>query len=81
MVTIDLFLLADAKQCFIHRVTLEYGKFFDMLNNTPVYRFLKKNMMVALRQHGDGVKHLEEMSTMHIKELLDKMGRGMQKGP
>ncbi len=44
-----------------------------MLSNTPVYRFLKKNMRVALKQHGDGLQHLEEMSTMHIKELLNKM--------
>ncbi len=29
--------------------------------------------MVALRQHGDGVRHLEETTVAYIKELLDKM--------
>ena len=30
-------------------------------------------MMTALKQHGDGIAHLEDMTVKHMKELLDKM--------
>ncbi len=30
-------------------------------------------MMIAMKQHGDGLQHLEEMTIIHIKELLEKL--------
>ncbi len=30
-------------------------------------------MITALKQHGDGIAHVEDMTVKHMKELLDKM--------
>ncbi len=36
-------------------------------------------MMIAMKQHSDGLQHLEDMTTIHIKELLRKIeARGNQ---
>ncbi len=42
-------------------------------HDTPKYRFLKKHVMVAMKQHGDGLKHLETMTIKHVDEMLNKM--------
>ena len=62
--------IADKMQSFTIQETMKIVKFFDGLNNTPEYRFFKKNMMIAMKQHGDGMQHLEDMSKVYIKELL-----------
>ncbi len=65
--------VADKMQSFQLQVTMKYLKVFEFHNDTPFYRFLRRNMMVAMKQYGDGLHHLEEMTTIHIKELLDDM--------
>ncbi len=42
-------------------------------NDTPKWRFLKKQTMIALRQHGDGLKHLESMTLKYGEQMLQKM--------
>ena len=42
-------------------------------NDTSKWRFMKKQIMVALKQHGDGLKHLEAMTLKHGDEMLQKM--------
>ncbi len=63
----------DRIQSFKTSLVLDRITEFGMLNNTVQLRYLKKNMMIALKQHGDGLRHLEEMTIMYIKELLDKI--------
>ncbi len=41
-------------------------------NNTPKYRYMKKHMMYALKQYGDGLKHLESQTAKCGTELLEK---------
>ncbi len=60
-------------QSFQANVTRKIIKFIGMMNNIPEYRYLRRNMMIALRNHGDGLHHLEKMSIVYIKELLDQM--------
>ncbi len=66
------FYFADVNQCYRNRMVLGIVKFLDTLNNTPEYRYQKKNMLIAMKQHGDGLHHLEEKSLFYIQELLDK---------
>ena len=65
--------IPDPKPTYITNVLLQYANVPEFLKNTPVYRFLKKNMMTSLRLHRDGIAHLEDMTIKHTKELLDKM--------
>ena len=44
-----------------------------MGNDTPKWRYMKKQMMVAIKQHGDGLKNLEAMTLKHGVEMLQKM--------
>ncbi len=60
-------------QSFHLREIVKITKYFDLLNDSPEYRYLRKNMMMALKQHGDGLQHLEEMTIVYIRELLQKM--------
>ncbi len=57
-------------QSFQNQEIIKYVKFSDFLNNTPEWQFLRKNMMIAIKEYGDGLQHLEDMTTIHINELL-----------
>ncbi len=41
-------------------------------DNTPKFRYMKKEMMTAIRQHGDGLKHIESMSIKCGTQLLNQ---------
>ena len=42
-------------------------------NDTPKWRYLKKQMMAALKQNGDGLKNLESKTLLYGEQLLKKM--------
>ncbi len=41
--------------------------------DTPKWCFMKKQLMMGLKQHGDGLKHLEAMTIKYGEEMLIKM--------
>ena len=41
-------------------------------NDTPKHKFMKKQMMVALKQYGDGLQHLESLTIKYGEELIEK---------
>ncbi len=43
------------------------------INDSPKYRFLKKQVMAAVKQHGDGLKHLEAMTLKYGGQMLKTM--------
>ncbi len=42
-------------------------------SDTPRWRFMKKQMIISLRQCGDGLKQLEAMTLKHGEEMLQEM--------
>ena len=42
-------------------------------NDTPKWHFMKKQMMVSIKQHGDGLKHLENMTLQYGDKMLQKI--------
>ncbi len=60
-------------QTFQAKEAFKIVKFFGMLNDTPEYQYLRQNFMVALKQRGNGLQHLEETTILYVKELLGKM--------
>ena len=44
-----------------------------MGHDTPKWHYMKKHMMVAMKQHSDGLKHLEAMTIKYGEDLLHKM--------
>ena len=42
-------------------------------NDTPRWRFLKKQVIAAVKQHGDGLKHLETMTLKHGNQMIEKI--------
>ncbi len=42
-------------------------------NDTLKWRYMKKQVMESLKQHGDGRKHLEDMTLKYGDEMLTKM--------
>ncbi len=41
-------------------------------DDTPKFRYMKKQVMYAVKQYGDGLNHLESMSVRYGTELLEK---------
>ncbi len=69
--------VTDRLQSFSRKEMQKVLFFFDLLNDSAELRYLRKNLMIALKQHGDGLQHLEETTRTHINELLDKIeGKG-----
>ena len=68
-----IFFVIDKKQSFQTKELVKIIKAIDFIRDGPEYRYLKKHMMIALKQHGDGLQHLNNMTIVHINDLLSKM--------
>ena len=67
-----IFTLAGRPQSF--RSTEGFGDSeIAVGNDTPKWRFMKKQLMTAMKQHGDGLKHLEAMTLQYGDEMMQKM--------
>ncbi len=42
-------------------------------NDTAKWRFMKKQLMLAMKQYGDGLKHVEAMTLKHGQDMLQQM--------
>ncbi len=74
MCVVDVFMsiLADRPQSFRSSVGLmDSGIFIGSV--TQKWQFMKKQVMAALKQHGDGLKHLEALTLQHGEKMLQKM--------
>ncbi len=66
------FNLADRVQSF-RSGQLFSERTVSFANDTQKWRYLKKQLMVAMKQNGDGLKHLEAMTLKYGEEMLQKM--------
>ncbi len=46
-----------------------------LANDSAKWRYKKKHLMQAMKQHGDGLKHLESMTLIFGQEMLKEMGK------
>ena len=65
-------MLADRVQTFRSDAGFSNSA-IPVADDTPKLRYMKKQLMVAMKQHGDGLKHLEAMTLKYGKEMLQKI--------
>ena len=58
-------------QSFHSREIIRTLRYFGMLNDTPVFRYLKNNFTAALKLHGNCWKHHEKVTIPSIKAFLE----------
>ncbi len=52
---------------------MEAERGISFAGDNPSWQFKKKQMTISLKQHGDGLKHLEDLALKHGNELMTKL--------